>query len=757
MPTITVSASGGTRNWSDTATWVGGVLPAVGDDIVANATSGDLYVNAINRTCLTINFTGFTNTFRIENGITLTVTGTSITLGSGMAYTQGTTGVLSTISNTAAVAIAFAGITIPRLTLGRIAGGQVQTVTISGTAPTVQNLIINNTASSAQTTLAGTALTITSSFSLASGLSTGTLLTFSGTCTISNAGSNLSNSITVASGSLQMLTNINKLGGTITFSAGTTLIPGLFTLILVGATTLNTSVVTWYRITAQVTGANHTLLSDLNISNDLNWTANQAFLNTANVNIGGSLIATGNLTLSSTVTINMTGTGTIETATGASIVNGNLNISGSGAYILGSVTRPTTSLSNINFRLVGTSVATVYSTTGHTLSITGGALSVINTNNTPTGNNVISGSEIIYGNLSGLSNQSTTITWPIEFLGNFSSTQNEFNGAKIFVNGNLSVTTSLRGTSTIELEGGTNTTWGTGTYQNNIIINKSSMATVIVTGNIVLGLAGRFLSINTNTLFGTSLITINGNNFTINNSSNSPFYDLTTNTANTVITLNNLITISRNLILANNTTFAGTHGFTTQNFTCTTAATIITLQNINANPLAEYIVNGVLTLLGTLANRITLQAAGSATFNGTITPVGQLNYLSETTPTVGMTVSQATGVSPVGLIGLLPNRPVITGGVSPTFTISPSATTVIGTSFSMRAGYKAKFTLTNGTGTQNVAYTTTQDIDSSSGITILSFGSNGDDINNSTISLFRTLNWGPLIAPSGSSYFTFVN
>jgi len=95
--------------------------------------------------------------------------------------------------------------------------------------------------------------------------------------------------------------------------------------------------------------------------------------------------------------------------------------------------------------------------------------------------------------------------------------------------------------------------------------------------------------------------------------------------------------------------------------------------------------------------------------------------------------------------------------VSPTFTISPSATTVIGTSFSMRAGYKAKFTLTNGTGTQNVAYTTTQDIDSSGGITILSFGSNGDDINNSTISLFRTLNWGPLTASSGSSYFTFVN
>ena len=235
---------------------------------------------------------------------------------------------------------------------------------------------------------------------------------------------------------------------------------------------------------------------------------------------------------------------------------------------------------------------------------------------------------------------------------------------------------------------------------------------------------------------------VNWNNITVNN--------------NVTLTINALLNITGTLLTAT-ATFAGTHGFTAQNFTCTTAASIITLQNATANPLAEYIVNGVLTILGTAASRITLQAAGSATFNGTITPVGQLNYLSGTIPAIGMTVSQATGVSPVGLIGLLPNRPVITGGTSPTFTISPSATTVIGTSFSMRAGYKAKFTLINGTGSQNVAYVTTNDINSNAGATITSFGSNGDDINNSTISLFRTLNWGPLIAPSGSVYYTFVN
>ena len=236
---------------------------------------------------------------------------------------------------------------------------------------------------------------------------------------------------------------------------------------------------------------------------------------------------------------------------------------------------------------------------------------------------------------------------------------------------------------------------------------------------------------------------VNWNNITVNNT--------------VTLTINALLNITGTLLCSGSATFTGTHGFTTQNFTCTLAASTITLQNINANPSAEYIVNGVLTLIGTLANRIILQAAGSATFNGTITPVGQLNYLSGTIPSIGMTVSQATGVSPVGLIGLLPNRPVITGGTSPTFTISPSATTVIGVSFSMRAGYKAKFTLTNGTGSQNVAYTTTQDIDSNAGATITSFGSYTDAIGQPSANLFRTLNWGPLIAPSGSVYYTFVN
>lgn len=234
---------------------------------------------------------------------------------------------------------------------------------------------------------------------------------------------------------------------------------------------------------------------------------------------------------------------------------------------------------------------------------------------------------------------------------------------------------------------------------------------------------------------------VNWNNITVNNT--------------VTLTINALLNITGSLLCSGSATFAGDYGFTTQNFTCTVALSTITLQNTTANPLAEYIVNGVLTLLGTLASRITLQAAGSATFNGTINPVGQLNYLSGVIPAIGMTVSQATLASPAQLDPT--NRPVITGGVSPTFTITPAAGAIIGTTLSMRAGYKAKFTLTNGTGSQNVAYTTTQDIDSNAGLTITSFGSYSDSIGQPSANLFRTLNWGPLIAPSGSVYYTFVN
>jgi hypothetical protein len=315
-------------------------------------------------------------------------------------------------------------------------------------------------------------------------------------------------------------------------------------------------------------------------------------------------------------------------------------------------------------------------------------------------------------------------------------------------------------TPTIELTGSEAANFTCAQLNGNININKSTGTVVTVVQSFSYGYATPTTFTYTSGVvnFGLTTITmtVTGNCTIVNPLSVGNFSFRNITVGSFTVTITNLLTVTGSLTSTGSSTFAGTHGFTCQNFTCTTPASIITLQNITANPLAEYRVNGVLTILGTLANRVILQSAGFAAFNGTITPVGQLNYLSGTVPQVGMTLSQATGFSPTQLNPS--NRSVITGGVSPTFTITPPANAIIGSSLAMRAGYKAKFTLTNnGTSSQNVTYAQTQDIDSSAGVTILSFGSNGDDVNNSTIALFRTLNWGPLVAPSGSVYYTFVS
>jgi hypothetical protein len=353
----------------------------------------------------------------------------------------------------------------------------------------------------------------------------------------------------------------------------------------------------------------------------------------------------------------------------------------------------------------------------------------------------------------------------VTVAGNFSSLvggsanqAHTINGSSLFVRGNFIVTTTggIVGTTNIVFEGPTSMNWtmNGGSFQNNLNINKDSGASTSISGTFTWGLAGRTLqrtglgSINP----GTSNITIPNASVTINN---MVFNNLTVTAGTPIITQNQLNTINGSLVLLGNATFAGSAGFTTSGFSCTTPGSTLTFQNATANPSASYIITGALTITGTAASRIILQAAGSASFTG-IANGTSLTYSSGTIPTSGMTLSQASGIAPTGFLNLLPNRPTITGGTSPNFTISPSVSPSTG-SIAMRAGYKAIFTLANnGVATQNVFYAQTNDIDSNGGQTILSSGSNGDNTATNT-ALFRTLNWGPLIAPSGSVYYTFVS
>jgi hypothetical protein len=564
----------------------------------------------------------------------------------------------------------------------------------------------------------------------------------SANCTLNVAGTCLSfNASTYGAKTWALGTNnISVAGGVFTLGTGMT-VTGTGTLIRTGAgNTLTSNGVIWTGSIQFNINTVHTWGDGWTISGSLTSLSLLTINGTFNFTIGGSLISP---LLTSTSTYTLNGTGNLNGAfvNTTIIINTALTITLPTAFTIGS---------GSTLRLTA---GTVNVTSGHNLTTQGGTL---DTDRTSTGGNKIS----FYNFTTGNSN-TTTLQSNLTITNNFSNPNNltTVGAFTIFIGGSLLTTGNISGTATLEMNGSLSATVSAGAILINLIINKTGVAVVTFGSTLTWGAANKTLTINSPVDFTTNsnTLTLSGSNLIINNPISGSFFNLTIPSGLNLTFSGASTSISRTLLCSGSATFAGTHGFITQNFTCTLAASIITLQNINANPLAEYIVNGVLTLIGTLANRITLQAAGSATFNGTITPVGQLNYLSGTIPSIGMTLSQNTGVSPVGLIGLLPNRPVITGGTSPTFTITPSATAIIGTSFSMRAGYKAKFTLTNGTGSQNVAYTTTQDIDSNSGATITSFGSNGDDINNTTISLFRTLNWGPLIAPSGSVYYTFVN
>jgi hypothetical protein len=607
--------------WGTAGNWLtdgsGSGVPTSGTDATFDLLSPSCTVNALNRDCRNLIFTtGYINTFTIANGIVLTVFGTAITLISSMTFNQTTTGILSTRGNQTAITITFAGIVIPNLTLGKITAGTGQGVTISGLTPTIKNLVIANGASNAGITLIGPAITITSSLLVTLGTLTNNTgqITFSGACTISSSDSSatISGGFTVGSGSsLQMISDVYLTVGTVTFTGTATLNPGTFTLHCPGIVTFNTSTVTWYNVKLNASGQIYPLLSALNISNNFEMGGGHAVSGGFPINVSGSFtsVGGGGLNLLSS-TLNMLGSGTINVPF---LATGILNINGTGTYIIGSITYPTFTTTNLTINLVGTSVAQVYSTSAHAITTNIGL--TLRTNNTPTGANIVGGSQIIWGTISLLSNQANTLVYDTIALGNLASQSGTLNGAKLYVAGNLSVTTVISGTSTIELDGSANTTWGAGQYQNNIIVNKSGGAVVTTgVGTITWGFASRTLTINSPINFLTNSTTLSlagGTPLTIVNTyGNSPFFNLNVFT----ITLNingNPIRVNNNLTLTGSgATFAGAFGWDCNNLICSTAGPF----NITLQQLVSYRTRTAVSITGgTNADRVTMRTSSIGT------------------------------------------------------------------------------------------------------------------------------------------------
>jgi hypothetical protein len=586
-PIIFSAVTSPNTNWGTATNWLENAVPtalsngpngpSTGDDVVFNANSRDCVVN-IGSTCLTLNFTGYVNTFTISNGITLSFLGNSVILGSGMTFTS-TTGILSdnpsaapsgSVGVSGNYTINFNGITIPNLTIGSSAfnGPATRTFTVVGTTPTVRNLVVNNGYSNYSVNLSGI-LNVTTSLTMVTGGSLGSAINLVGNVGVS--GSARIGNITIPSGSTLTM-NSSIVVGSIAFTGTGALVHNNNTCSFNGAGTGNTSIVEFWNVVTRT--SSYTWTSNLNVGNDYtDQTSDFVSSGGAQIRIKGS----GQFNVGGFSYSNFTGfsgfrfigTGTISMennpyySINISILIDTTNPLG---YVIGTTSRLNFNTSGASLTLVGnTSTASFFSTTSMVLNGTW----TFDVNRTGTG-----GSEITLPNLNVLS---STMTFTNNTkCNNFDNTSGVINGDKLLVLGNATSTSIIQGTGTIEMSGSVNRTISIPDLRVNLITNKSGGATITSLVNLTIN-ASKTLSLNTTTLFGTTLVTFSANAITFNNSSGSSLYDITFN--GNIQTINNLLNVSRNLTIAGTTTFTGPSGWTCANLLCSTAGSTITLQN----------------------------------------------------------------------------------------------------------------------------------------------------------------------------------
>ena len=308
MATITISNTGG--NWNSTATWVGGVIPTVADDVVATATSGNLTVTAT-AAALSINFTNYVGTFVVNSGITLTIgngttnTGGTFTMVAGMTVGASSTG---TLSFAATATLNSGGKTWPgniTLIVSPNTSGLTRTFTLGSAWSVDGNLSITFGGTSQSVILNSNSITVRGNVTVgtaASGFNSG----FSGTTnlilattTTQTVTTNTLVGITFvdvqlpvtfnATGTIVITTPASKLRfSTMTYTAGAMTTTGA-TLYNFGNITLNTGGMTWdCAWIFQGQNRTFTLASNFNISSLGSFTTGQTqtmTINGSNLNL----------------------------------------------------------------------------------------------------------------------------------------------------------------------------------------------------------------------------------------------------------------------------------------------------------------------------------------------------------------------------------------------------------------------------------------------------------------------------------------
>lgn len=273
MATRTIADGGG--NYNSSGTWVEGAVPTSADDVVATATSGALTVTAA-AAAKTLILTGYTNTFTINSGFTLTVSG-DVTLASGMTYAgDGTLAVAATATLTANSITVSGGLSL---------NNGVFTITLADNW--VVTGLFNVVAGSSTVTFNGSQITCNGSVTIAARLTGTTAILLAGTGTWTGSltyGRYCSNPITIDTpGTITLATTGPFFGNnTVTYTAGTIVSTGSTVSMHTSVTLagswpeLNSSLTVWAEGTLTVQ-ANLTLNGTVRVLNAISLTLAGAY------------------------------------------------------------------------------------------------------------------------------------------------------------------------------------------------------------------------------------------------------------------------------------------------------------------------------------------------------------------------------------------------------------------------------------------------------------------------------------------------
>ncbi len=330
-------------NWGTSTNWSLGTVPTASDGHVAtfNGASPACTVNASNRVCNAIDFTGYTNTITFTFNIT--VSG-NVTLSATMTFSGAGTLLVSAASTLTSNGKT---VNIPFTLSGNVTHTLADNWTVTG------NL---NVGSNTTQTINGNTLNVGSNFQVnpgATGVITGTtsfVLNGTGTVTYNASGGSFRNNLTInTAGTITFASGATFITGTntLTYTAGTVVTAGA-TISIIGATTINLNgiVIESLVITGQAT--------TMTLSSNLSCVNLTCVTGTLGLVLNGStLFVSGNMAvnqtganvladLSGTTNIEYTGTGTLSSTLTISEITNNFTVNTSGTLTLSGTIRYST-------------------------------------------------------------------------------------------------------------------------------------------------------------------------------------------------------------------------------------------------------------------------------------------------------------------------------------------------------------------------------------------------------------------------------